>query len=219
MLQLEGTIRKTTGKKVEGLREGGLIPAVLYGPEIKELLALEVNYKNFEKIYREAGESSLISLAVAGEKEKTKEFLVLIHDLQTNPLSGNFTHIDFYQPRLGEEIEVMVPLVFDGEAPAQKELGGTLVKNIQEIEIKGVPQKLPKELHVDATILKTFDDRILVKNIALPEGLTIIKDSEEIVALVVPIEKVEEELQTPVEEKVEDVQKVEKEKKAEEDEE
>ena len=165
MLHLSTKIRDTFGKKVKDLREEGIIPGILYGPEIKEFLMIEVDQKNFEKVYKESGESSLISLGVLDEKSENKaikEFLVLIHSIERDPLTDNLIHIDFYQPIMGQEIEVMVPLVFEGEAPAVKELGGTLVKNMSELEIKSIPQSLPREIKVPVDVLKTFEDRILV---------------------------------------------------------
>lgn len=220
MLTLSTKIRKTFGKRVRDLRKEGLIPAILYGPEIQDFVLLETDYKEFSKIYKEAGESSLISLdAHDGDKKDTNNFLVLIHSIERDPLTNDLIHIDFYQPKMGEEIEVEVPIVFIGEPPAVRELGGTLVRNITEITVKALPTKLPKEIVVQVGILKTFEDHVCVKDLPLPEGVTIHKDPEEIVALVTPIEKVEEELETPIEEKVEDVEKIEKEKKTGEDEE
>jgi large subunit ribosomal protein L25 len=63
-----------------------------------------------------------------------KKAQVLVHEVQLDPLTGKLIHVDFYQPSLEEEIEATVPLVFEGEAPAVKDLAGTLVKNISEIE-------------------------------------------------------------------------------------
>ena len=120
---------------------------------------------------------------------------------------------DFYQPRLDEEISAEVPLVFIGEAPAVKDLGGTLVKNIHELEVKALPQNLPHEIKVNLDMLKTFDDDILVKDLEVPQGVKIMKGQDEIVALVSQQVKVEEELSKPVEEKVEEVGKVEEKKK------
>lgn len=214
MLTLSAKTRKELGKKTKTLREKGLLPAVLYGPELKSALPLELDYKSFEKIYDTAGESSLISLELDGKK-----FLVLVHDLKRDPLEEKIIHVDFYQPRLGEEVEVTVPIAFEGEPIAVKELGGTLVKNISELEVKALPEKLPHEIKTDITNLKTFEDRVLVKDLNLPEGVKILKDPEEIVAFVSPLEKIEEELVKPIEEKVEEVEKVEEEKKPEEEEE
>ncbi len=204
MITLSAKIRKELGKKVKALRKKGVLPAVLYGPKIKSL-ALEINQKDFEKAYQEAGESSLVSL-----EADRKKFLVLVHDVKRDPLSDKFIHVDFYQPDLEKEVEARVPIIFEGEAPAIKELGGTFVRSISEVEVKALPQKLPKEIKVDSSTLKTFEDHILVKDLPLPEGVKVLKEPDEIVAYVAQPEKVEEELEKPIEEKVEEVEMVEK---------
>jgi len=209
MLTLTAKIRKIKGKKVKTLRKKGVLPVVLYGPEIKNE-NLEVNLKDFEKIFNEAGQSSMISLETEGKKEKN---LILIHEVKLDPLTSQPTHADFYQPILTEEIEVKIPLIIEGEAPAVKNLGGTLVKNIAEIEVKALPQHLPKEISVNVEKLATFEDKILIRDLQLPEGVKILRNPEEIIVHVAQLEKVEEELQKPIEEKVEEVEKVEKEKK------
>lgn len=214
MLSLSAKIRKTLGKKVKNIRKEGIIPAVLYGSKTENLL-LEVDLKEFEKIYKTAGESSLISLQVP---EKKKKFSVLIHNVQFEALTDKPIHIDFFQPSLEEEIEVGVPLVFEGESRAVKDFGGTLIKNISEIEVRAFPQDLPPEIKVDIGILETFEDEILIKDIKIPNGVKLLREMDEIVAVVSPPEKVEEELEKPIEEKVEEVEKVEKkEEKAEEE--
>ena len=204
MLTLPAKIRKTLGKKVKALRERGVLPGVLYGPRIKETLPLEINFKEFEKVYKEAGESTLVSLEIEGKKTP-----VLIHEVKLDPLTGKPIHIDFYQPRLEEEVEVTIPIIFEGEAPAVKDLGGTLVKNIHEVEVRALPQNLPHEIKVNMEKLKTFEDDILVKDLPTPKGVKILKELEEVVATVAPPEKVEEELVKPIGEKVEEVEKVE----------
>lgn len=209
MLSLSAKIRQIQGKKVKSLRQKGVLPAVLYGPKTKGE-NLEVNAKEFDKVLTQAGESTLISLEVEGKKDK---YLVLVHDISRDPLSSKPIHIDFYQPSLKEEITVKVPIILEGEAPAVKALGGTLVKNIAEVEVRALPQSLPKEIRVSVTSLATFEDHIFIKDLRLPEGVKILKDPGEIVAHVAPLEKVEEELQKPIEEKVEEVEKIEKEKK------
>ena len=96
MIQLSAKKREVLGKKVQALRGEGLIPAVLYGPG-SEAAVLTVFKKEFDTVYKEAGESSLVSLEVG--KETTP---VLIRDVQRHPLSGDPIHVDFYQPRLDE---------------------------------------------------------------------------------------------------------------------
>jgi len=214
MLSLLAKTRKEFGKKTKTLRKKGLLPAVLYGPKIKTARPLELDEKEFEKIYQEAGESSLISLAVAGPEGKEEKYLVLVHEITRDPLTEKPIHVDFYQPSLEEEVTAEVPLVFEGEAAAVKDLGGTLVKNISEVEVKSLPQNLPHEIKVNIDCLKTFEDNILIKDLLIPKEVKILKAPEEIVAAVARPEKVEEELKKPIEEKVEEVEKVEEKEEA-----
>ena len=209
MITLKAKIRKETGKKIKKLRERGILPGVLYGPKT-ESQHLEVNQEDFKEVYRQAGESSLISLE-AGDKK----YLVLIHQLQTDPITSSPIHVDFFQPSLKEEIVAKAPLVFEGEAPAVKELGGTFVRNVSEVEAKALPQNLPHEIRVDISQLMTFENSILIKDLKLQGGVKILKGQDDIVAFVASPEKVEEELQKPIEEEVEEVKKVEKPKKEE----
>lgn len=221
MFTLTAKIRKETGKKVKALREKGILPTVLYGPKIKSQ-PLEINLKEFDKIFREAGENTLVSLelesspssakAMAGKKEK---YLVLIHNLQRDPLTGSPLHADLYQPSLEEKIEAEIPIVLDGESLAVKDLGGTIIKTMSGIKVKALPQNLPKEIIVNISGLKTFEDHILVKDLKSGEGVEFFSSQDEIVISVAPPEKVEEELAKPVEEKVEEVKVVGKEKKEE----
>ena len=148
MLGLASHIRNKE-EKAQILRGKGLIPGVLYGPKTKAA-SLKVSETEFQKVYEEAGESSLIQL---GQGEGTP---VLIREVQRDPVKGNVIHIDFYQPPLDEEIEVQVPLIFQGEALAVRDLGGTLLKNIQEVLVKALPQNLPHEIVVDVSRLSTF---------------------------------------------------------------
>lgn len=203
MISILAKKRKEKGKKVEGLRKQGKIPAVLYGPAI-ENVSLEIDLKDFEKVYKEAGENSLIELSV-----DSKKFMVLIHDLKIDCLSQTPLHIDFYQPKLDEEIVSEIPLVFEGESLAVKDLGATLVKNIHELEVKALPQNLPHEIKVNIDKLKTFEDTIIVGDLNIPENIKVLKDLNEIIALVAQPQKIEEELEKPIEEKVENVEKVE----------
>jgi len=211
-IKLSAKIRTEMGRKTSALKESGRIPAIVYGHKVKNVL-LDVDYKEFQKVYSKTGKNSLIELDLAGEKEKR---LVLVHELQKNPISDKFIHIDFFETSAKEEVEVKVPLVFEGVSPAVKDLGGTLVKNISELEIKATPQNIPHEIKVSIEVLKTFDDRIFVRDLILPKEVKVSVKPDEVVVLVVPQENIEEELAQEIEEKVEDVEKVVKEKKEEE---
>jgi len=194
MISISAKVREQSSKGLKSLREQGILPGVLYGPKI-ENQSIEINLIKFKEVYKETGESSLISLKI-----NDKEFLVLIHDIQEDPVSGQLVHVDFYQPILTEEVEVSVPIIFEGDALAVKDLGGTLVKEIQEIEVKALPQNLPHEIKVSVENLKTFEDEILVKDLKVPAEVKISREPDEIIAKVVSPTKVEEELEKPIEE-------------------
>lgn len=201
MSVLAAKIRKNK-QTLSVLREQGLLPVVLYGVGT-ENLSLQVDAKEFKKLYQEAGESSLIPLKIAGGE---KELLVLIHDTQYHPITDEMIHADLYQPNLKEETEVTVPLIFVGESLAVKNLEGTLIKNIQELEVKALPQNLPHEIEVSVEGLETFEDNILIKDLKIPEGVNISRDDEDVVVSVVAPQKVDEELEKPIEEKIEEVE-------------
>jgi large subunit ribosomal protein L25 len=209
MISLSATTRTSFGKKTKESKNQGKIPAVVYGPGVKNV-SLQVDEKEFKKVLHIAGESSLIELHVDKEKKP-----VLVHEIQKDPVSGRVIHIDFFQASLKEEVEVSVPLVFEGTALAEKDLGGTLVKNISELPVKALPQNLPHEIKVNISALNTFQDHILVKDLVLPENIKVLKKPDEIVVSVLAPQKVEEELATEITENVEDVEKVEKPKKEE----
>lgn len=204
MLVLKAIQRKILGRKVHELREKGEIPAVLYGPGEKTAV-LSVVKKEFDTVYKEVGESSLVSLGVGAKKTP-----VLIRDVQRHPLSGDPIHVDFYQPRLDVKIKVMVPLHFRGEAPAVKDFEGTLIQNMHEVEVSSLPQDLPSEIIVGVSALKTLEDRILVENLQVDSKVEVVAEKDWIVAQVVPVENVEEELAKPVEDEAAAVEAVEK---------
>jgi large subunit ribosomal protein L25 len=182
MLELKVKTRQAKGRQNEKLRKQGTIPAVLYGHKIKNLL-LEVRAADFDKIYKQAGESTLLKLKIEGED---KEKVVLIYDTEVDPVNEKTIHIDFYQVKMDEALKTEVPLVFIGESPLIKNEGGVLVKNIQHLEIEALPQDLIHNIEVDTSILRTFDDNIRVKDLKIPEKVKISANPEEMVAVVIP---------------------------------
>jgi large subunit ribosomal protein L25 len=205
-MKLQAQPREKTGTKAaKALRETGAIPAVVCG-EVKETLHITLQTKEFEKVWREAGESTLIDLSGVGNT-----LSVLIQGVDVDPVYGQPIHADFYAVNANETIEVAVPLVFTGVAPAEKELGGTLIKVLYEIEVEALPKDLPHEIEVDTSALKTFDDQIRVEDIKLPKGVTARTAADEVVALVQ--EAKEEEIPT----EAPDVASVEVEKKGKEE--
>ncbi|MBI2439066.1 MAG: 50S ribosomal protein L25 [Candidatus Moranbacteria bacterium] len=202
-LLLQVKNREAAGKDLYAMRKQGFIPAVLYGHGVKQQM-FWVRHIDFVKLYVKAGESSIVEVA----PEKGKVVNVIIHDVQTDPLSNHYEHVDFFQVRMDEKLETHVPLEFVGEAPAVRELGGILVKPLEEVLISCLPKDLPRVIAVDISLLKTFDDHIQIKDIVIPAGVEILADKEMAIVLVEP-PRTESEM-AALDEKVEgDVTKVE----------
>ena len=208
-LELKSKKRTLLSKKVKSLRREGVIPAVVYGGK-DGTTPIELDLKEFSKVFKTAGETTLIKLLVG---EKTKN--VLIHDISRDPITEEMNHVDFYEIRMDEKITTRTPLIFIGDAPAVIDLGGVLVKAMQELEVRALPADLPHQIEIDISQLKTFDDNILVKDIKLPKNVEILENLETSVAVVTPprSEAELEALKGEVEEKIEEV-KVEAEEKA-----
>ena len=198
-LILKAKTRAEKKKQVDKLRKQGEIPAVLYGHKIKPL-NLTVSYSIFEKIYRQAGESTLVDLLI----DDQKPIKVLIQDRQLDPKTNQFIHIDFHQVRMDEKLHTEIELNFSGEAPAVKELSGILVTNLHSLEVECLPNDLVHQIDVDLSPLKTFDDAIHVSDIKVPQGIAVLNISNDVVALVQPprSEKELEELEAKPEEKL-----------------
>lgn len=188
-LILKSKKRDIIGKKVSQLRAQGELPVVLYGKEIKPL-NLTINQKEFEKISKTAGTSTLVNLAVENEKPVK----VLIQDIQFDPVKDNIIHADLYQVKMTEKLQTEIPLKFIGESLAVKDLQGNLITNREALEVECLPDDLVSEIEVDITKLATFDDMIHVKDILVPEKISVLTDPEEVVALV-EAPKTEEELE------------------------
>jgi len=180
MFEIKAETREIIGKKVNSLRRNGFIPAILYGHGKKQV-NLTVSAKDFSAIFKKAGETSLVELIVDGKKHN-----VLVHDLARNPLTAETIHIDFFEVKMDEKIKTKVPLVFTGESLAIKSDGGVLVRALQEVEIEALPKDLPKEIVIDISSLKTFEDKILVKDIDVVDSIKILAGLNDVVALVAP---------------------------------
>ncbi len=167
------TVKKREGKP-EILRAEGKLPGVLYGPEI-EPVSIEVDRVAFEKMYDEAGESSLIDLTIEGSKDEPAK--VLVQEVVYDPIKQIPVHFDFRQIKMGVEMHATVAINFVGASQAVKE-GGTLNTAIDSLNVKCLPKDLIGEIEVDLTALATFDDAIHIKDVKLPEGI-VVTDNED----------------------------------------
>ncbi|MEK7643619.1 MAG: 50S ribosomal protein L25 [Patescibacteria group bacterium] len=187
MPQLTAKERTIFGKKLKAFREGGELPAVVYGAGGKAM-PLSLSTKEFLQVWKSAGESTLVDLKIDGHGHKS----VMIHEVEHHPVKRIPMHVDFYEARSDKPIRVHVPIEFNGESEAMKSLGGILVKILHEVEVEALPKDLPHEVVADLGLLKTFNDHISLEDIVLPKGVEIHGDKKGIVANVTPPRGVEE---------------------------
>ncbi len=163
--------------KNDVLRSGGDIPAVFYGFK-KDVTSLTVKKVDFTKVFKEVGETNTLKL-----ETPSGSFDALIHEVQYDPITNQPIHVDFLSVDMTKEIEVDVPFEFVGEAPAVKG-GGILVKVMHEVKISALPSKVPHAINVDISKLETVESVIHLKDLKLPEGVTLLEDAENVVASV-----------------------------------
>src|SRR3989338_882795 len=197
-MEIQVQKREKFGKQTASLRRENLIPAELYGHGI-ENLHLVVSKKDFLKVFKKAGENTVLDLLIDNEKRP-----VLIYNVSSSPLTDEILNVDFYQVRLDQKIQLEIALNFLGEAPGVN-LGGILVKALQEVEVETSPLNIPSAFDVDLTKLVKIGDAIYVKDLKVSEGVKILIDPETVVATLT--EPVSEEKEAELSQEV-DVSKI-----------
>ncbi len=177
---LSATRRVETGKAVAALRKQGKLPAVVFGHGM-ESVNVSIDAHEFEQLRRHVHSTSMVDLRVDGAAPRK----VLIHGVQVNPITRRPVHVDLYAVRSGEEVHLDVPIVTYGESFAVDKLGGVLLHNLDNLKVKALPENLPDEFRVDIAVLGDFDAAIHVRDIPIPEGVTLLTDPDEVVTKVV----------------------------------
>jgi len=190
MLTLVAKIRDLK-ENLDKTRKGGEIPAVLYGAGT-ESTPISVPMVDFKKVWHKAGESSTVKITAGKLTVDT-----LIHDVQCDPVSDEPIHVDFLVIDMNKKIKVEVPLEFSGVSEAVKSGTGTLVKVLHEVEVEALPKDLPHNFIVDISKLVDLQSQILVSDIVLPSGVTMITKGLEVVAAIAE-QKEEKEETTPI---------------------
>lgn len=175
---LDTQVRTVFGKGVRTLRKQGVLPAVIYGGG-KKNIALSMRGRAFEKIRKNAGESSLIELHEQGGTIEN----VLIHEVDYDPITHKPRHVDFLRVRMDEVLRVAIPFRFEGESPTVKE-GGILVKVMHEAEVEALPGNLPRDIVVDLARLVSVGDRFTLADLVLPNGVSFAGDKESVIVLI-----------------------------------
>ncbi len=182
----------TRKEKAINIRKQSKIPAIFYGKD-KENKSIEVDYHDFRRVFEKAGYNTILELSI-DDKETTP---VIIHEVDMDPVKDTFMHIDFYAIRMDQKITAKIPVKIIGISKAVKDLGGILIHNKDEIEIKCLPKDLIQEIKIDISDLDDFHSSIQVKNLDLNKAITIVDDKDSVIVSVsAPRSALEEEEET-----------------------
>lgn len=197
-VELNVSLREEKGKGKglnKKLRAAGGVPAIVYRKG-QETVLLKVDSRKMSKaLHTEAGENVIIKLLLEGAK-KNKERIVVIKEIQKDPVKDRLVHVDFNEISLTETLKVKVPIVAKGEAPGVKQEGGVLQQILWEVEVECLPTNIPEKIEVDVSGLG-MGGAILLKEIKPPEGVKIFGDLEGLVVSVEHPKAVEEAVAAP----------------------
>ena len=183
--------------KAKKLLKQGMVPGIIYGKHLDQPIPVQFNKIEFIKLYKQAWTSTPVELK--GDVDQ----LVLIHDMQLEPVRDMLIHVDFLAVKKGEKVKAAVPVVIEGIEKLQKQgLEVDLVKD--EIEVEAIPSKLPHDIKIDVSELKDGEN-ISVADLNLGDDVEIITHAEEVIVVVYnPSEEVEEESEESSEENTEE---------------
>ncbi len=167
--------RTTVGKKVKKLRREGILPANVYGKEMKST-SVQLPTADFLNVYRQVHETGLVDLSIDGEI-----LPVLIHNVQINPRTRAPLHADFFKVNLKEKITAKIPVVAMGEPKAVIDKIGLLEQPIAELEVEALPTDLPEKIEIKVEGLAQVDEQILVSDIKVSSGVTVLSEPSQVV--------------------------------------
>jgi large subunit ribosomal protein L25 len=175
-LVLTAEPRTIIGKKVKTLRRNGIVPAVVYGQ--REPISIQLDRKEARRVLRAADANSLITIETSGKKYTT-----LVRDVQQHLTRRDILHVDFYEVNMMEEVTTEADLIRSGVLKTDLLSMGQVSLMLRSLEISARPDALISEILVDMGLFNSPDDSILVKDLPIPDGVTVLTDPETPVAI------------------------------------
>ena len=181
--------RSVIGKKVKQLRRQGMVPVHMYGAGI-ESLPLQTEAGLLRRLLPQIGTNVPVSVEVDGDDG---EYICFVREVQRHPVTEAILHVDFIRVDVSQTIRAEVPLLLTGTAPAIRQ-GGTLLQPLQTLLVEALPMNMPASIEVDVSDLDDFEKAVYVSGIAVGSDVTVITESGDMIARVIPprVEEVEE---------------------------
>lgn len=182
------TVTSRQDKKAKDLRKEGLIPCIIYGKHLSTSLAVACKRNDLIKKYKEAWYSTPITVSGDGIDQ-----LVLIQDIQLDPVTDVLIHVDFLAVNKDEKVTTEIPVKMIGESMVEK-LGEGKIQLLKDfIEVEAFPQDLPHDVTIDISVIKNVNDVIVVRDLKFSDKVEVLDDPEQaIVTVLILTEEVEE---------------------------
>jgi len=179
MEQIELAVEKRSivGKKVKRIRGEGQVPGILYGPAI-DPTPIQIDGVDLTRVLGQAGGSRLITLRIKGDRTP---HITLARDVQRDVITRHLLHVDFQEVVLTETITSQAPIHLEGTPPIVS-LGEAMVnQTLDTLEIEALPTDLLPFIKIDISGLEDIDDAVFVRDLDLPDTVTILSDPDEII--------------------------------------
>ena len=176
-IKLELEPRELLGKKVKQLRQAGIIPVHLYGPD-SESRSLQCRAQKLIQVLSLAGGNTAIEVSIQGE---SGSHLAFAREIQWEPMRDTILHVDFLLADINRPVTAQVPIILTGESSGARSVGGSVVHQLRQLDVQALPLEMPGQIEIDLGVLTEPDSVIRVSDIELPSNVTLLTDTEELV--------------------------------------
>jgi large subunit ribosomal protein L25 len=179
-LELRAEPRTVLRKRLGALRRSGYVPGNVYGPGMASI-PVQVDAKAFEHVAAHATPTTMIDLTIGTEK---KPRTVYLRNIQWQFTKREPFHLDFYAVNLQQPMRTAIPVVLHGESPAAKMADHMLLQVAPQLHVEALPAKMPEAIVVDVSSLTDADQTIHVRDVRVPEGVTLLDNPDELLVKV-----------------------------------
>jgi large subunit ribosomal protein L25 len=189
-ISLELSPREVLGKKVKRLRRDGMIPVHLYGPGV-DIQPLQCETTKLIDVLVKAGGNTAVTVTIQGGQET---HLAFAREIQWGPRRDDILHVDFLAVDASRPVSAQVPITLIGESSGARTAGGTIMQQLRDLNVQALPLEVPRELELDLSTLTEPDGVLRAGDIAIPSGVTLLTDAEDVVVRIEVLRAIEEEV-------------------------
>ncbi|MGH2516343.1 MAG: 50S ribosomal protein L25 [Ktedonobacterales bacterium] len=173
--------REMLGKKVRQLRRQGILPGHIFGHN-RESIAIQFDAKEFSRFLKAHGPTTLLSLSVGTGAAET----AVVRHVQHDPRTYDIQHVDFQHVEMSEPMRAAIPIRLEGESSAVKNFEGVLLQLLESLEVEALPGNLPEAVTLDIGDMNEMKDTRYVRDLRVPNNVTILTGADEPVVKIEP---------------------------------